>query len=148
VIDLSKLAVVYLIVALIVTCYTVTLAQVSGQSLQIISRVNDTLGGNVKPSDFSMIVGNLNTTNSTEKKITQTLNFINGSDSPQEFNMLPGSFFIKDNQLLSKPITKGYNFSFSGDCKPVKVSDGTVIALGKIVANDKSICKIDRILKR
>jgi hypothetical protein len=119
----------------------------TGLSVINLIKDNQTLGGNVQPSDFSIIVGNLNSTNSTAGlKIVQVLQFINGTDMETMIPMIPGSFFLKDNYRMSDPITRAYNSTFSGDCRPFYTSSGELIAIGNITSNQVSSCAVERSL--
>src|SRR5690348_2115735 len=69
----------------------------SSAILVIFNHVNDTLGGKVRSSDFSMVVANLNVTKGPTHRITQTLDFINGSETGTILQMMPGSFFVTQN---------------------------------------------------
>jgi hypothetical protein len=118
----------------------------STTTLVIFNHVNDTLGGKVRSSNFSIIIANLNTTNGQTHRITQTYDFINGSETGTILQMMPGSFFVSQNNRISPPITRAYNITFSGDCHTFRTSNGGILALGNIHAGQTSTCYISRSL--
>ena len=118
----------------------------SSTALVIFNHVNDTLGGNVTSTDFSMIVVNLNLSNGSTHRITQTYDFINGSETGTILQMMPGSFVVGPNNRMSSPFVQTYNITFSGDCHPSKTTSGAFIGVGKISAGQMSNCYVSRTL--
>ena len=114
-------------------------------TLIVINHVNNTAGGNVKPSDFRMVVSNLNATKgSLTHRTTERFDFINGSDTGTKLQLMPGLYGITDNHRLSKPLTLGYNSTLSGDCKAYKTKSGAIIAGGAVHAGDSITCTVTR----
>jgi hypothetical protein len=118
----------------------------SSTMLAIFNHVNDTMGGNVTSADFSMIVANLNITKGPTHRITQTYDFMNGSETGIILQMMPGSFVVSQNKRLSHPITQSYNITFSGDCHPFRTSRGALMGVGNIHAGQVDNCYISRTL--
>jgi hypothetical protein len=57
---------------------------------------------------------------------------------------MPGLYSITDNHRLSKPLTLGYNSTFSGDCKAFKTPTGGIMAGGVLHEGDSKTCTITR----
>jgi hypothetical protein len=105
--------------------------------LTIVTRVNNSGGGNAVAANFSQTITN---TYQTPDGLTISYHFVKGSGIGLIINPQPGVFGILELKNETNSITRNYNATYSGDCTSAKSTAGDVYGHGVIDIGETKTC--------